>query len=467
MLNAIAKPFGWLMLWLYDWTGSYGLAIILFGVVVNLILLPFMAKSKKSMMRTSRLQPKLKELQKKHEGNPQKLNEETAKLYREEHINPMSGCLWSLIPFPILIALYSVIRQPLTRMMYVSKDMVTLIQNYFVSAGLYTVPTKADSYYEITLTQLAHAHWNDLQAALPGKLDGLMNIDFSFMGMNMGDKPQWNFFTTVDWSNTKSWLPALGLFLIPLISAFLSWLGMQVSNMASPPDPQTQAQMKTMNLVMPLMSIWICFVMPAALGVYWIANSIFGMGRDYGMTKYYMKKLDLEDAARAEARGQREKELEAKRLETERLKAEGKTETNSNTSKKKLQAKEKQSDEERRAAAERAEREARRARRGEKGAEAPESQVGNRRYARGRAYEADRFGVEEQAPENVIPEVDAPDNADGEYENEATVSMEAAVDEAAAAETDEETVEEPEEAETDADEPEEPEEDSGEDESDK
>ena len=84
-------------------------------------------------MRTSRLQPKLQELQRRHEGNPQRLNEETSKLYREEHINPMSGCLWSLIPFPILIGLYSVIRQPLTRMLYMTADQVATLQTYMVN----------------------------------------------------------------------------------------------------------------------------------------------------------------------------------------------------------------------------------------------------------------------------------------------------------------------------------------------
>ena len=118
MWATITKPFAWLFVWLYNLTGNYGAAILLFALAVNLILTPFMAKSKKGMMRQTRLQPKLQELQRRHEGNQQKLNEEMQKLYREEGVNPMGGCLWSLIPFPILIALYSVIRQPFSRMMF-------------------------------------------------------------------------------------------------------------------------------------------------------------------------------------------------------------------------------------------------------------------------------------------------------------------------------------------------------------
>lgn len=391
MWATITKPFAWLLLWFYYLTGNYGISVILFALVVNLILTPFMGKSKKSTMRTTRLKPRIDEIQRRHEGNPQKLNEEMAKLYKEEHINPMSGCLWSLIPFPILIALYSVIRQPLTRMMSLSTEIVTKIQDYFVSTGLYTVPAKRDAYAEIKLAQLVHEHWNELQAALPGQLGKLQDIDFSFLGMNMGNTPQWNFFTKVDWSNTASWLPELELFLIPIIAAVLSWLSMKVSSLANPPDPQAQAQMKTMNIFMPIMSVWMCFIMPAALGVYWIANSVFGMIRDYLQTKYFQKVLDREDAERIAARREREKELDDKHRETLRKKAQGTTEINTNTSKKKLQSQQKAERDERRAAAARAEREERNARRGVKQPKAPDSQVGNRRYARGRAYEADRY----------------------------------------------------------------------------
>ncbi len=393
----ITWPFAKLMIWLYNLTGNYGWAIILFALVVNLILAPFMAKSKKSMMRSTRLQPRIQELQRRHEGNPQKLNAEMQKLYREEGVNPMSGCLWSLIPFPILIALYSVIRQPLSRMMFVSKEFVTTLQDFFVEKGLYTVATgNASAYSEIELTRILHENWELVQSGLADKLDpNLIDIDFSFLGLNLGDQPRWNFFVSTDWSDASVWWPALGLFLIPFVSAALSWVSMKISNATNPTpaanEAQTAATMKSMNLVMPLMSVWICFVMPAAMGIYWIANSVFGIARDYLLTSHYKKKLDIEDADRKAAREAREWELERQHDETERLRAEGKTEKNANTSKKKIQANEKQKSDERKAALERADRQARRERLGIKETEKPASQVGNRRYARGRAYVPDRF----------------------------------------------------------------------------
>ena len=410
MWATITKPFAWLMLRLYDWTGNYGLSIILFALAVNLILLPFMAKSKKSTMRTTRLQPMIQELQTRHAGNQQKLNEEMQKLYREEGINPMSGCLWSLIPFPILIALYSVIRQPLTRMMFIAEEAAAALQDFFINKGWYVVPAKADAYYEIKLAGIVHEHWSELQEAIAageGALSGfdftrLKDIDFSFWGMDLGSVPDWKFWT-FDFSSAKIWLPALGLFLIPVISTLLSWLQMKVGNMSNPQqDAQAEASMKSMTLMMPLMSLLFCFIMPAAMGVYWIANSVFGMVRDYFLTKIFKKQIDEEDAERTAARQAREREIELKRLETERKHAEGTSEKNSNTSKKKIQANEKQKSTERKAALDREDRAARREMIGIEDPEIPASQVGNRRYARGRAYDPNRFGIQEATVTEAI-----------------------------------------------------------------
>ncbi|MBQ8217317.1 MAG: membrane protein insertase YidC [Oscillospiraceae bacterium] len=399
MWATITKPFAWLMVKLYELTGNYGVALMIFALAVNLILTPFMAKSKKGMMRTSRLQPQMQELQRRHEGNPQKYQQEMQKLYQENGANPMSGCLWSFVPFPILIALYSVIRQPITRMMFAAQDVVDTLQAFFVEKGLYVIPSKPDAYVEIKLTDLAHQNWDLVQSELAGKVDGLLNIDFSFLGVNLGDQPRWNFMFNTDFSDPSVWLPALGLFIIPFISAGFSWLSMKISNLSNPQQQNAQmdSSMKTMNLMMPLMSLWFCFIMPAAMGVYWIANSVFGATRDFILTRVYKKQLDKEDAERIAAKSAREREIELKRLETERLKAEGKTEKNVNTSKKKIQASEKQKSDERKAALDKAERAARRERLGIKDYEIPASQVGNRRYARGRAYVADRFTNPENA----------------------------------------------------------------------
>lgn len=407
-MSYITMPFSWLLTVLYNLTTNYGVAVILFALIVKLILLPFQMKSKRSMMRTTRLQPRLKELEKRHEGNKQKYQEEVAKLYKEEKINPMSGCLWSLIPFPILIALYSVIRQPLTKMMGLAAEQVTLIQEKLVALGVYTIPEKADAYYEIELAELIHENFEAIKAVVAD----VMSLDYSFLGMNLGDKPQWNFFMNVDWSNTAEWLPALGLFLIPIISAALSFLSMKISTAGQPQvDEQQQSTSKSMMYMMPIMSIYICFVMPAALGIYWIFSTVFSIIQDFILNKHYKKVLDKEDAVRNAERAAREAELEQKRQETERLRAAGATTRNPNTSKRKIQATDKAKEEERQAAERAAEKAARRLAEGITD-DVLASQVGERRYARGRAYVADRFTNPRAAAQT--PEQTAPAEEDGQ-----------------------------------------------------
>lgn len=402
MMELIAKPFGMLLLWLNNLVGNYGVAIFLFALLVKLIMLPFQIKSKKSMMRMSGLSDKMKELQKKHEGNQQKYQQEVSKLYKEEKVNPMSGCLWTLIPFPILIALYRAIREPLTIMMRVPKELLQeggAILEKLNELGF--TSTMQEAYIQLEQSQFITAHFEEF-AGISDKLEA---INYNFLGLNLGDMPQWNFFTKCDWSDVSSWLPALGLFLVPVVSAGLSWLSMKLSQKLSPtagagPNAgQAAAQMKTMNLMMPLMSLYICFIMPAALGIYWIYQSVLGIIQEMIMNKYFGKILAKEKAEREAADRIKAAEIERRRQETERLKAEGATTANSNTSKKKIQARQKAELDELKAAAVREEKAARRAKLGIEEEEIPASQVGTRRYARGRAYVPDRFTNPEAAAE--------------------------------------------------------------------
>ena len=417
MLDAIATPFGWLMMRLYELTDNFGWAIILFAIVVALVLLPFMAKSKKSMMRMTRLQPRMMELQKKHEGNPQKLNEEMARLYRENKVSPMGGCLWSLLPLFIMIALYRAVVKPLTIMMGIPDDMLQQggaiyeqLQNLGYSLSNYT--SSANCFYEqIYQAKFITENWD----AFRGISDNLVQMNFNFIGLDLSVTPDWHF-----WSfdlSAGAW-PVIGLFIMPLISTGLNYLSMFISRKLQPSVGTTQQQqasassMKTMMIIMPLMSLWIGYVMPAALCVYWIMNSLTGIIREVGLTLLYRKQMAKEDEEFYTKERAREEELERKRQETERLRAMNATTVNKNTSKKKQQAQAAQSAAERRAAAERAERAARRERLGITEQEKPASQVGNRRFARGRAYVEDRYENPEEAEEATLAAAEASEGVD-------------------------------------------------------
>lgn len=449
MLDAIAKPFGLLLLWLYNLVGNYGIAIFLFALIVKIIMLPFQMKTKKSMMRMAALNPQIQELQKRHEGNPKKLREETAKLYKEEKVNPMSGCLWSLIPYPILLALYRAIRFPLTTMMGVSKDLLAeggAILNKLTELG-FVASGKSTAYLQLEQSEFISNHFADFA----GLSDKLVNIDYSFLGLNMGSTPKVFF-----WKDGLTWL-SIGLFLIPIVSALLSWLQMKLSQKTNPAPATQNAQqatsMKTMNLMMPLISLWIGFSMPAALGMYWIFTSALAIVQELVLNKYYGKLIAAEAAERTARQRAREAEFERKRAETERLRAEGLTKENANTSKRKQQARAKAESDELRAAAIREERAAKRAAMGlpPEEDEKPASQVGNRRYARGRAYVEDRFTNPAAAAEATAAAAAASeaDEALAAEETEtAEVPAEPVTDSVETAEETEETVEEPAEEET-------------------
>ena len=445
MLDAIATPFGWLMMRLYELTNNFGWAIILFSLAVALVMLPFMAKSKKSMMRMTRLQPRMMELQKKHEGNPQKLNEEMARLYREEKVSPMGGCLWSLLPFPILIALYRAVVKPITIMMGVADELLQpggAIYEQLTALGysMSNYTTSTNTFYEqIYQSKFISEHFDQFS----GLSDRLVQMDYSFLGLDLSQTPDWHFWS-FDFSN-GTWI-VLGLFMLPLISTALSYLSMYISRKINPQVGTSQQQqasassMKTMMIVMPLMSLWIGYVMPAALCVYWIMNSLTGIIREVVLTRIYSKQMAKEDAERLERERAREEELERKRQETERLRAMNATKVNKNTSKKKQQAQAAQSAAERRAAAERSERAARRERLGIVEEEKPASQVGNRRFARGRAYVEDRYENPETAEEATLAAAEASEGVeaiDPDVEDETVilgVPDESSVEDAPAAE---------------------------------
>ena len=378
-MSWITAPFAWLLKALYELTGSYGWAVILFGVVVNLILLPFMAKSKKSMMRTSRLQPRIAELQRRHEGNQQKLNEEMAKLYREEKINPMSGCLWSLIPFPILIALYSIIRQPITHFMMLSKDVLQTVVQSAADAGVNLTnivmmdkatgtPVLKDGLYQLA----SYGQINLVKAVQEMGLstpEGWFDMNYNFLGLDLTATP-WEYVKNF----TFTWA-VIGVILIPILAGLSQFVFSKLTMKTQPQaDAAGGASMKSMMYMMPLMSVYITFIMPAALGVYWIAQSVFSLIQEAILNKTFSAKLSEEEEARFQARqADRQRRMEEARVQEQQRKQE---------EQKKKTLREKQ--------------QAAQAAKAVKAAKAATStteagRVGDRPYARGRAYKADRY----------------------------------------------------------------------------
>ena len=285
----ICVPFAWLVRLFYNLTNSYGVALILFTLVIKLIMLPFQMKSKKSMMRMSRVSGQMQELQKRYAKNQAKLQEEMQKLYEEEGVNPMSGCLWSFLPFPILIALYSIIRQPITHFMMLPESAVeTLIQtatNAGVNmANIVQLDKAGAAIVKNGVTQLsAYGQINLVKAVQEMGLstpDGWFNVNYKFLGLDLTATP-WEYVK----SFTFTWA-VIGVILIPILAGLSQFVFSKLTMKTQPQaDAAGGASMKSMMYMMPLFSVYIAFVMPAALGVYWIAQSVFSLIRRRSSTR--------------------------------------------------------------------------------------------------------------------------------------------------------------------------------------
>ena len=405
--DIIRIPFGYVLDYLYQFTTNYGVALILFAIIVRLVLIPINAKSKKSMMKMSRLQPRIQEIKEKYANDQQKQNEAIQKLQQEEGASMgCGGCLWSLVPLFIMLPLYHVVRQPIVYMLHESVESADAI----VALVKEAIPAAFgnNAYYDqlVVVSRLNEFADAIKAAGIEVSERTLEGLNFSFLGIDLNQIPNWKIWTWTAWS----W-NAIGGVLIPLLSAGSQMLQMHFSQKSNnsvitnkdgvqdkeaAANSQSAQQTKTMMWMMPLMSLWIGFTVPCALSLYWFVGGLVSMIENHFMTKHYRKVYDEEDAQRlqrAMARDAEEAEKERIRAEKRAANPEGITE---NTSKKKLQQKQKAEEEAARAAA--AKEYA--AKKGITVEEEEEvktlSGVADRPYCKGRAYDPNRYDSTEE-----------------------------------------------------------------------
>lgn len=399
--DLITVPFGYLLGWLYNWTSSYGVALLVFAVIVKLVLFPLTAKGKKGTMKMARLSPQMQALQKKYADDPQRQQQAIRELQQREGVSMTGSCLWSLIPILLIFPLYAVVRQPITYLLHETAEVAGQIVEAIKAAApdLFS----GNSYYH---QMIAARHIPEFAEQIKTAVSGvnastLAGVNFDFLGIDMGAVPQFNVFgwSSYDWAH-------FGAFLVPLLSAgsqMLSmFIGMKMNNSLVTNDKgvqddetakssQVNQTNKMMIWMMPIMSLWIGFTVPAALSLYWMVQGLISGVIDMYLTKRYRTIYDAEDAVRL----QKAMEEEAIAAEKERQRAarraanpDGITE---NTSKKKQQQ---QKAAQKQAARESAARDYA-ARNGVQIEEEPEkrtlSGIPERPYCKGRAYDPDRY----------------------------------------------------------------------------
>lgn len=285
LMEIFAWPLGWIMWFFYNFLGNhYVLSLILFTIVIRALLVPSAVKQQKSSAKMVVLQPKLQALQKKYGNNKQKLQEEQMKLYEQEGYNPMGGCLPMLIQLPVIYGLFNVVYNPITHLLRIEN-------NTFIAEALNAIKaTISTSSPQITLIKLLNnPDTAGLKILENGNVDALMqkisaipaniadqvkSIDLNFLGLNFGEIPTWT----------------SALVIIPILSGVSALLVSLLSTKLAQRNNPTQqggGMLKGMMLIMPLLSLFIAFGVPAGVGFYWIVSNILAGVQSYILYKIY------------------------------------------------------------------------------------------------------------------------------------------------------------------------------------
>ena len=283
MFELFANIFGYLLELLYNLVNNYGLAIILFTILIKIILLPLSIKQQRSLKKNTEMQEKMKIIQFKYKNNPEKLNQEMMNLYKSEKISPFSGCLTAIIQLLLLLSIFYLVRSPLTFMEKMPAEDI----NKYVSQLQEEGKEVSTVYPEIDLIR----EYNWLKEKNPDDANiDKMNLQMNFLGLDLSKIPQQNM---TDY--TVYIIPALYI-----LSSFISirmttamqqkqqqkdkktklidgQTGEELSEEVKEEENEIDAVMQTnkmMSWMMPIMSISIAFIAPLGLALYWLMNNV-------------------------------------------------------------------------------------------------------------------------------------------------------------------------------------------------
>ena len=276
IFNFIGSIFGyilWAVFWVFQ---NFGVAIIVFTLIFRAILFPSSIKQQRSMAANASLQAKQKEIREKYANNKAKQNEEIQKLYEKEGVSPMSGCATSLFPMFIMLGIYYAVVRPLSNVIHLSAQALGQIN---MIPGVYV--TQNNIYSEMNALKLFTNPDNVnvlINQGLPAnELHEIHNLagGFNFLGLDLLSIPKDTGFT--------SWI-----IIIPILCLVTS-LGSQILTMRMQGNPMQGQQgcMKYMMLLLPLITVYISYIVPGAVGFYWVWSTIFGFVQTLLINKFY------------------------------------------------------------------------------------------------------------------------------------------------------------------------------------
>lgn len=280
MFEFFANMFGYLLQLLYNLVNNYGLAIILFTIVIKLLLLPMSIKQQRTMKKSNKLQEKMKILQFKYKNNPEKLNQEMMELYKTEKMNPFSGCLIAIVQLLLLLSIFYLVRSPLTYMEKLSSEDLNRYTEQIRTEG------KAISNVYPEIDVIREYQWLKEKNPEDSNVEKV-NLKMDFLGLDLSKVPQQN-------------LSDYKVYIIPALYILSSFISIRMTtkmqeNMSKKSKekgvidgetgkeliPQEENELdavmqtnKMMSWMMPIMSISIAFVAPLGLALYWLVNNI-------------------------------------------------------------------------------------------------------------------------------------------------------------------------------------------------
>lgn len=256
MFDFLLKPLGWILQQLSLLCGgNFALAVFLFTLLVNVLMIPLSIKSQKSSMGQMRIRPKMEALKKKYGDDQQRYSAELQKLYQEENISMSGGCLPMLIRFPIMIGIYQVVLSPLKYIVGVSSDVIAKAQE--------VLGVTATNAYQIELEIINKLKGNP--AGFEEIAAKLEQIDFNFLGIDLTSTPKFD----IDIFNKfeLNWLIPVLAFAAAMLSSLIS---LRMQKKTNPDAPN----MAGMMLTMPIISLIIGFTVTSAAGFYWACSSL-------------------------------------------------------------------------------------------------------------------------------------------------------------------------------------------------
>lgn len=301
LLRICGYPFGWLMWAVYHLFNSYGMALLLFTLVVKALMYPLALKQQKSTIKMQMFQPKAQEIQTKYKNNPTKMNEELSALYAKENYSPMSGCWPTLIQFPIIFGLLDVVYRPLTHLLRFSGDTITALTGVATNLGV-----KLSGYApQISIYQSVMQNPDAYSSVGSDIILKMQSLNMNFIGMDLSSTP--NF----PWQGGWNWLV-----LIPILSGATAVLTSVISIRNNPSMGSAGNSMKGMMLFMPLVSLYFTFLVPAGVGIYWILSNVFSCIQMMILNKIYNPK-EVAEKIKAE-QAEREKQERLERIEAKK-----------------------------------------------------------------------------------------------------------------------------------------------------